>query len=276
LSIRKKKEVYMVDAGRHSVLGIFINAVDYESAVERIILAAREGRGAAVSALAVHGLMTGVLDAEQRYRLNQFDLLVPDGQPVRWALNLLHGCGLRDRVYGPNLMHKVCARAARERLPIYFFGGTPEILLGMRQRLQALYPGIAIAGMEPSKFRQLSADENAEALQRIRDSGAAIVMVGLGCPRQEVWAYQSRRELDMPVLAVGAAFPFTAGTVRQAPPRLQKWGLEWVFRLYMEPRLWRRYLFLNPAYLFLLALQVTGLHRFRGEGQEPKQGLLFG
>src|SRR5271169_5642616 len=112
----------MIDAGRHSILGIKINAVDYEAAVDRIIRAAHERRGFAASALAVHGLMTGVLDAEQRYRLNVFDLLVPDGQPVRWALNRLYGTGLTDRVYGPNLMHKVCARATEEGLAIYFYG----------------------------------------------------------------------------------------------------------------------------------------------------------
>ena len=266
----------MIDGGRHSVLGILIHAVDYETAVERIIAAARERRSMTVSALAVHGLMTGVLDEEQKYRLNRFDLLVPDGQPVRWALNLLHGCRLRDRVYGPNLMHKVCARAAREGLSIYLYGATPEILNGMRQRLEELYPGIAIAGMEASKFRRLTTAEKEAALQRIRESGASMAMVGMGCPRQEVWAYEARCALDMPVLAVGAAFPFTAGTVRQAPPRLQRWGLEWVFRLYMEPRLWRRYVFLNPAYLLLLALQACRLRRFPSQGKMPDRELLFG
>jgi hypothetical protein len=91
-----------------------------------------------------------------------------------------------------------------------------------------------------------------------------------------VWAYEARTSLNMPVLAVGAAFPFTAGTVRQAPPRMQRWGMEWLFRLYMEPRLWRRYVFLNPAYVFLLALQVSGLRSFRQEGREPDRVLLFG
>ena len=121
----------MIDVGRHAILGVKINAVDYETAVERIIRAARERRGFAASALAVHGLMTGVLDEEQRYRLNRFDLLVPDGQPVRWALNWLYRAGLKDRVYGPNLMRKVCARAAQEGLGIFFYGSTEEILSAM-------------------------------------------------------------------------------------------------------------------------------------------------
>ena len=260
----------MIDAGRHSILGIFIHAVDYEVAV------ARERRGLAVSALAVHGLMTGALDAEHKYRLNRFDLLVPDGQPVRWALNLLYGCGLKERVYGPALMHKVCARAAREGLALYFYGGTEEILARMKSRLEAPYPGIRIAGMEASKFRRLTPAEKEEALERIRNSGASMVAIGLGCPRQEIWAYEARVGLAIPVLAVGAAFPFTAGTVRQAPPRLQKWGLEWAFRWYMEPRLWRRYLFLNPAYVFLLALQACGLRSFRPDGRRPSAEVLYG
>jgi len=266
----------MIDRGRHSILGILIHAVDYETAVERILAAAREKRSFAVSALAVHGLTTGALDAEQKHRLNTFDLLVPDGQPVRWALNLLYRCRLRDRVYGPALMHKVCARAAAEGLPVYCYGGTPEILAGMRARLERQYPGIRIAGMEPSQFRRLTPAGQAAALARIRESGAAILLIGLGCPRQEVWAYEARAALAMPMLAVGAAFPFTAGLVRQAPPRLQKWGLEWAFRWCMEPRLWRRYLLLNPAYVFLLLLQACGLRRFAPEGRPPSRELLFG
>jgi len=266
----------MIDAGKHNILGILINAVDYEAAVERVICAARERRRLSISALAVHGLMTGVLDPEQKYRLNRFDLLVPDGQPVRWVLNFLHRTRLPDRVYGPNLMRKVCARAAAEGLPIYFYGSTPEILRAMRKKLEAQYPGLRIAGTEPSKFRQLTPREKSEVVERIRKSGASIVMVGLGCPRQEVWAYEFRGLLDMPALAVGAAFPFTAGAVRQAPKQLQDMGLEWAYRLYREPRLWRRYLFLNPAYLFLVTLQACGLRGFPTDGRAPSRELLYG
>jgi len=266
----------MIDAGKHSILGINISAVDYEAAVDRIIQAAKQRYSLAVSALAVHGVMTGVLDAEHKYRLNGFDLLVPDGQPVRWALNRLYRTQLKDRVYGPNLMRKVCARAAEEGLGIYFYGSTPEVLQLMRKNLTQQYPGITIAGMEPSKFRQLTPAEKNSLAERICNSGASIVMIGLGCPRQEVWAYEFRDSLPMPALAVGAAFPFTAGKVRQAPKRLQDLGLEWTFRLYMEPRLWRRYLFLNPTYVFLVALQSAGLYGSATEGRKPSQELLYG
>ena len=102
----------MIDRGNHNLLGILVDAVDYEAAVDRVLDAAREHRGAAISALAVHGIMTGVLDPIHRYRLNRFDLIVPDGQPVRWALNLMYGARLEDRVYGPELTLRVCERAA--------------------------------------------------------------------------------------------------------------------------------------------------------------------
>jgi N-acetylglucosaminyldiphosphoundecaprenol N-acetyl-beta-D-mannosaminyltransferase len=266
----------VIDAGRHSILGVRINAVDYETAVERIIHAAHERRGFATSALAVHGLMTGVLDEEQRYRLNRFDLLVPDGQPVRWALNRLYRTKLKDRVYGPNLMRKVCARAAQEGLSIFFYGSTEEILTAMRPNLEAAYPGIRIAGMESSKFRQLTPAERDSLIDRIRKTGASIVMVGLGCPRQEVWGYEFRDLLQLPVLTVGAAFPFTAGKVRQAPKALQSLGLEWAFRLCMEPRLWRRYLYLNPTYVVLVVLQALGILNYSEDGRKPVRELLYG
>src|SRR5947209_14687423 len=125
----------MIDRGKHNLLGILIDAVDYDGAVERIMRAARDHRGAAISALAVHGVMTGVLDPVHRYRLNQFDLIVPDGQPVRWALNLIHATGLRDRVYGPNLTLRVCARAAQDGVPVFFYGSTQTVLDRMRRNL---------------------------------------------------------------------------------------------------------------------------------------------
>jgi hypothetical protein len=118
----------VLDRGTADVLGSRIAAVDYDAAVERIMAAARDRRPLAVSALAVHGLMTGVLDPVHRYRLNAFDLLVPDGQPVRWALRWLHGLSLPDRVYGPELMRRLCERAAREGTPIFLFGGTADQL----------------------------------------------------------------------------------------------------------------------------------------------------
>jgi N-acetylglucosaminyldiphosphoundecaprenol N-acetyl-beta-D-mannosaminyltransferase len=220
--------------------------------------------------------MTGATDSEHRFRLNRFGLIVPDGQPVRWALNLLHGTTLRDRVYGPELTLRVCAAAAGKQVPIFLYGGTDEILQHLRRNLAVRFPGILIAGVKSSRFRQVSREEQDEICAEITRSGARIVLVGLGCPRQEVWAYEQSRRLSMPLLAVGAAFPFIAGRLAQAPPWMQRLGLEWLFRLAIEPtRLWRRYLLLNPAYVALVMLQALGL-RNDDHGRAPTRELLFG
>ncbi len=252
----------MIDQGKRNLIGVLVDAVDYEGALERIASAARTRQPLAVTALAVHGVMTGHSDKEHRARLNHLDLVVPDGQPVRWALNLLHRVNLPDRVYGPTLMLKVCQIAERERLGIYLYGSTPAVLDRLEQALRQQFPALQICGAEPSKFRRLSADEKGEVTARIMASGAAVTFVGLGCPRQEVWAYEYRDALSMPILAVGAAFDFHAGTVAQAPRWMQDRGLEWLFRLKAEPRrLWRRYLLLNPQYVCAVGSQLLGRQR---------------
>ncbi|MDX1501690.1 MAG: WecB/TagA/CpsF family glycosyltransferase [Thermoanaerobaculia bacterium] len=268
----------MIDRGKRNLLGVLIDAVDYEAAVDRLLAAAREGRRQTCSALAVHGVMSAVLDPSLRYRINRLDLVVPDGQPVRWGVNWLYGVGLRDRVYGPELTLRVCRAAGERGLSLYLYGSRVEVLERLRANLEGRFPGLVVAGSEPSRFRRLSATEKGEVVRRIRASGAALTVVGLGCPRQEIWAHELGDELSMPVLAVGAAFDFHAGTLAQAPPRLQRLGLEWLYRWIREPRrLWARYLLLNPAYLLLLACQRLGLRRFSPHtAMPPKEELLPG
>lgn len=267
----------MRNGGKQNVLGILVDTVDYAAAEQMIFDAANNCQRFSVSALAVHGLMTGALDPEHQFRLNHFDLLVPDGQPVRWVLNWLHKASLKDRVYGPNLTLRVCAGAAERQLPLYLYGGTAEMLDRLVKVLRARFPNIRIAGAEPSKFRRLTPEEKQELGARIASSGAAITLVGLGCPRQESFAYEFRDVLSMPLLAVGAAFPFIAGILPQAPEWMQRRGLEWVFRLIKEPqRLWRRYLYLNPAYLWLVVLQATKLRRFATGGVVPSREQSYG
>lgn len=267
----------MLNGGKRSVVGILVDAVDYEAAEDFIFRAAHERRGASISALAVHGVMTGALDAEHRFRLNHFDLLVPDGHPVRWVLNRMYGTRLPDRVYGPRLTLRVCARAEAEGEAIYLYGGTDEILSALKLSLDKRFPKIKIAGFEPSKFRKLSPEEKMELAGRILESRASILLCGLGCPRQETFAFEFRDAVSMPILAVGAAFPFLAGLIPQAPTWMQDHGLEWLFRLVCEPRrLWRRYFYLNPAYMFLVMLQAIGLRRFDTQGVVPLHEELFG
>jgi N-acetylglucosaminyldiphosphoundecaprenol N-acetyl-beta-D-mannosaminyltransferase len=248
---------------KRNVLGILVDAVDYDGAVARIVQAAEAGQPLSVSALAVHGVMTGVMDSSHRHRLNHLDLVVPDGQPVRYALNWLHGTGLKDRVSGPILMIHLCEVAAARGIPIFLYGSRLEVVEALRDRLRARFPSLIIVGAEPSKFRPLSASEKAETVARIRSSGARITFVGLGCPRQEVWVYEYRDALPIPILAVGAAFDMHAGYLPHAPMMMQDAGLEWLHRLWHEPRrLWRRYLYLNPLFLGHLTLQLTRLRRY--------------
>lgn len=240
----------MIDRGRHDILGVMVSAVDYASVVNAVVDAAIADRPLAVSALAVHGVMTGALDPEHRARLNALDILTPDGQPVRWTLNLLHGVRLRERVYGPTLTLRLCEAAAERGLPVFFYGSRPEVLANLSARLTDRFPKLTIAGSQPSRFRQLTEEERLATVADIRSSGAKIVFVGLGCPRQEVWAYEMRDDLSMPILAVGAAFDFHAGTLAQAPAWMQRAGMEWFYRLLREPRrLGRRYLVLGPLYV---------------------------
>lgn len=260
----------MIDGGKKNVIGVLIDAVDEAGALRRIGAAAQARRPLAVSALAVHGVMTGRLDPAQRARLNRLDLVVADGQPVRWALNLLHRTALPERVYGPNLMLATCELAAREGWGVYLYGSTAPVLDRLARSLTERFPELTISGREPSKFRSLAADEKADVIRRIRASGARVVFVGLGCPRQEVWAYEYRSHLSLPILAVGAAFDFHAGTSRQAPPWMRDRGLEWLFRLASEPwRLWRRYVLLNPRYVALVAAQLLRLRRFPSSEPAP-------
>jgi N-acetylglucosaminyldiphosphoundecaprenol N-acetyl-beta-D-mannosaminyltransferase len=268
----------MIDHGKRNLLGVRIDAVDYEAAVSRIVDAAQQDQPYGVSALAVHGVMTGALDATHRHRLNALELIVPDGQPVRWGLNLLHRVGLKDRVYGPNLMLYVCEKAAQCGLPIVLFGGKQETLDDLENKLREKFPLIQIADKIPSKFRQLTQSEKSELVERIAKSGGKITMVGIGCPRQEVWAYEFKQALSMPVLAVGAAFSFHAGHLDQAPASLQRLGLEWLYRFVKEPkRLWKRYVFLNPLYLSMLFLQWTRLRKYDPAKTSPPQSeILYG
>jgi exopolysaccharide biosynthesis WecB/TagA/CpsF family protein len=266
----------MRNDGKFSVLGTGVCAVDYDYVVDRVIRAASARQSLKVSALAVHGLMTGVFDRAQRWRLNSFDLIVPDGQPVRWALNWLNNSNLDKRVYGPELMLRVCRRAADSGIPVYFYGNRSEVLTALVSKLRTDIPDLKIAGYAPSLFRKVTEQEKAVIISRIQDSRAGVVFVGLGCPRQEVFAYEYGDHLQCPTLAVGAAFNICAGFARQAPPWMQRRGLEWLFRLIHDPvRLWRRYLLLNPYFLMLLALQLSGFHGFADIGEKPDEDVGF-
>ena len=254
----------MARMNSHDVVGVGISAMDYAGACAAIATAARARQKLTVTALAVHGVMTGVLNRQHRWRLSALDMVLPDGQPVRWALNLLFRANLPDRVYGPSLMLRVCEQAEAMGLSIGFYGNKPDVLADLCRNLRGRFPELRIAVALPSRFGRVTPQEQAELARQIAASGTDILFVGLGCPRQEVWLYENRARLAMPMIAVGAAFDVHPRRLAHAPGRMQDCGLEWLFRLGREPgRLWQRYVLLNPLFMGLLALQLLGLGRVR-------------
>ena len=210
-----------------------------------------------LTAAAVNLVMSAHDDAATMKALLGASLAVPDGQPLVWALRLL-GHGRATRVYGPDLMERWCARAAVTGTPTYLYGGRSEQALELLSgRLRERFPGLRIVGGWSPPFRPLSEREREEVAARIDDSGAQVVWVGTGQPKQELWMSEMRPLLRAPLLVgVGAAFDFHAGIVSQAPAWMQRNGLEWLYRLSREPRrLWRRYASQNPRFVAGFARQ---------------------
>ncbi len=239
------------------VFGVGISVTDYGSATAEILDAARARRSFGVTALATHGLMESTRDPELRRRVNALDLVTPDGQPVRWAMNALHRTGLEERVYGPDLTVEVCRAAAEAGVGVYLFGSTPSTCDAMAAELRRRFPAIRIVDVQPDRFRDATAEEDAADVARINASGAGVVLVGRGCPRQERWVADHLGQVDAAMLAVGAAFDYLAGTLRRPPAWMQRHGLEWLFRLGLEPRrLARRYVVHNTRFLVRFAQEL--------------------
>ena len=215
-----------------------------------------------MTAAAVNLVMSAHEDAYVRAATVGATLAVPDGQPLVWALHAL-GHAPATRIYGPDLMALFCERAARTGTSIYLYGGrSPEALKLLEQRLSERFPGLTIAGGYSPPFRELTEAEEDAVIDRINSSGAAVVWVGIGQPKQESWMHRLRPRLQAPLLVgVGAAFDFHAGLIPQAPGWMQRNGLEWTYRLAHEPRrLWRRYARYNPLFLAGFARQYVA-HR---------------
>ena len=200
------------------VFGVRVSCVEYDAAVSCIVDAAGRHLPSVVACHAVHAIVTAGSDQSLREMVNRFSMITPDGQPVRWALNVLHGAQLSDRVYGPELMRRVCLAAADRGLSIYLYGGTAEILARLEANLLMHSPGTQIAGSAAPPFRELTDAENDEACRRINESGASIVMIGLGCPQQDLFAARNHERIDAVQMCVGAAFDFHAGVKPMAPP----------------------------------------------------------
>ena len=239
------------------VLGVPLALTDYEGTLDWIDATVAGGRGGYVCASATHLVMATRDDPVLRAAVLGSDLIVPDGQPLVWALNLL-GHEIGDRVYGPDLMDRACERAARTGRRMYLYGGRNHgALVQLTRNLRLRHPGLKIVGGYSPPFRELTAAEQAAVVADIARSGAEVVWVGIGVPKQELWMAKMTSRLPHSVLVgVGAAFDFHGGLIPQAPTWMQRHGLEWVFRLAHEPRrLWRRYLRYNPRFVAGFARQ---------------------
>ena len=245
----------MINAPRKcEIFGVQVSATTYAEVIRFVLDRAKARAGTIIDLMPVHGLMTAARDFDYRSKINAFDVVAPDGQPVRWSLNKLHNAALSDRVYGPELMRKLCHAAADEGVSVYLYGSSEEVIARLQAKLMEWCPTLKISGAESPPFRPLSKQETAEAIERMNASGAGIVFLGTGCPRQETFAHANRDAIHAVQLCVGAAFDFHAGVKRMAPPWMQKRGLEWLFRLVTEPRrLWKRYLVTNTLFLTYFA-----------------------
>ena len=243
------------------VLGMRVDATSYEDASQHVVQWAREGRSAYVCVATVHMTMEAFDSSAFQRVVNGADLVTPDGRPLVWALRSL---GVKDatQVRGTDLTTHVVERAARERVPIGLYGGTPELLQLFARTLKSRYPGTRVVCQIAPPFRPLTPEEDKRVTQEIVSSGARIVFVGIGCPRQERWMVLHKERIPAVMLGVGAAFDFHTGRVRQAPHWMQVAGLEWVFRLLMDPkRLWKRYAKHNPRFVALFLLELLGFPR---------------
>ena len=244
-----------------SVLDLLLAVTDYDGAVAQALAWAAAGAvPRAIAAANTHVVTLARRDARFREAMSRFDLCLPDGMPLVWVINRETHGALDDRVYGPTFMLRCLAASQGPAWSHFLLGGSEELLLALREKLIARFPALRIAGTYAPPFGEWSPEENESILARLRAASVQFVWVGLGCPKQEYWIAHHKPNLPPAIyIAVGAAFAFHAGRVRQAPSWMQRAGLEWLFRLLAEPRrLGRRYLVFNSLFLFYLLRERIG------------------
>jgi N-acetylglucosaminyldiphosphoundecaprenol N-acetyl-beta-D-mannosaminyltransferase len=241
------------------ILGLELGATSYQLATRTILNWAMSGESRYICIANVHVLMEAWDSETFRHVVNQSDLVTPDGMPLVWMMRL-KGQSDQQRVYGPTLMLYVLSRAAKEGIPVGFYGGSPDVLRALIERMKTLYPGIKIPFFMSPPFMEMSNLDDGQVVEKINRSGTRILFVGLGCPKQETWMAEHIGRVNAVMLGVGAAFDFHAGVKPQAPAWMQNVGLEWLFRLLTEPRrLWKRYLLHNPRFVALAIADLLGL-----------------
>jgi N-acetylglucosaminyldiphosphoundecaprenol N-acetyl-beta-D-mannosaminyltransferase len=240
-----------------NILGVKVDLVSCAQTLQVMDSAIQSARPLAVSFVNVYSIMTSRRDALLREAINGSSLAVADGMPLVW-ISRWTDAPLSDRVYGPDLFESFCTLADSKAYSYFFYGSSPAVLSALTRKIRDQFPRIRIAGALSPPYREITADEEARFIDEINRSNADVLWIGLGSPKQEKWMHSVRHRVRVPVLAaIGAAFDFHAGSVRQAPKRVQKMGLEWLFRLLMEPRrLWKRYLLNNPGFVLLIFKEI--------------------
>jgi N-acetylglucosaminyldiphosphoundecaprenol N-acetyl-beta-D-mannosaminyltransferase len=247
----------MIFKGKFKIIENKITACDYEFVLKKIEEAVKNKKSLLISPIASHTLVRAKYNKNLKKILDGFEYLVPDSQWVRWSLDWLYGVKLPNRVYGPELMFRICALSEKESYKIFLYGTTLKTLSFLKINLKKKFPKLKITGLEPSKFRELTKKEWQELVDKIIKSKADIIFVGLGSPLQEIFSYKlnnllKRRKVFKVIIPVGAAFDFISGVKKQAPKWMGEWGLEWLFRLINEPRFYERYLIKGVFFLIFI------------------------
>jgi N-acetylglucosaminyldiphosphoundecaprenol N-acetyl-beta-D-mannosaminyltransferase len=251
---------------RVNILGVGINAIIMPQVLSQISAWIENRARVYVCACTVHTVMECRGDEAVRRAVNGAGLAVPDGMPLVWLAEI-KGHRPVSRIYGPDLMLALCRLSLERGYAHYFYGGAAGVPQLLAEKLQTRFPGLKVAGTYSPPFHALTPTEETPLIKQINQAKADIIWVGLGTPKQDLWMAAYRARLTAPVLiGVGAAFDFHSGRLRQAPPWMQRSGLEWLFRLSQEPnRLWRRYLIYNPLFVCLVLAQVVGLKRYSSD-----------
>jgi exopolysaccharide biosynthesis WecB/TagA/CpsF family protein len=234
---------------RRPVVGVPVDVGTLPEAVQRILDWGSRRESRTVCFVNVHSAVQATIDERHRRVLAAADLVTPDGAPIAWTLRVKGHRG-QPRLDGPGTMWRLLEAAQAQQLPVGFYGSEPAVLQTLVQRLRAAFPALRVAYSHAPPFRELSADEREQDCREITSSGAVLLFVSLGCPKQEFWMAAHRDRLPCVMLGVGAAFDYHAGTLSRAPAWMRRCGLEWLYRLLHEPRrLWRRYTLTNSVFL---------------------------